>query len=490
MPQNYELNNELFKLCTQDALSIDIAEVRRLLKAGADANTSLPYDLFPMAWEDKLTNSFPLLHVISRYDNAVEVAKLLIEFGADITTRDNGIGNTPLLTAIALQNKTLAKFYIPTAFKTGDSEILKTLSQADHGSECQNTPLILAQKTNMDDVALMLIQCDANPNAICRDGQTAMHWACMLRKNDVISALLQSGADARLINNYDVSTYDYYIYNISLIDVANPIDPQHPTIAKSHTSNMSEFSDLYHFIDNAQIFDALMKKIIKRNKVNPEKDIIEQLKSNIIPSPKLTNRHQAILEQQFTLNKQYFEKQPKSTMSIFNNNRNFLNKLINDCQLELEEKNSALLSISVKNMQRDNIEKYIQDPQQINSQDEQGFTALHWAAMRRDNAMIKKLMEAGADPMLVNNLGRTPLDYYSYVIQAEDMKGACKGDLFDTVRKMLPKGVSEMPEFSSLFNKTEAQITLGTWKRNTLPVDLELFNNHNVTEGNRSNMSI
>jgi ankyrin repeat protein len=46
----------------------------------------------------------------------------------------------------------------------------------------------------------------------------------------------------------------------------------------------------------------------------------------------------------------------------------------------------------------------------VNVRDADGFTALHHAAARGDNATIKYLIERGADVMAVNRAGQTTVD--------------------------------------------------------------------------------
>ena len=40
-----------------------------------------------------------------------------------------------------------------------------------------------------------------------------------------------------------------------------------------------------------------------------------------------------------------------------------------------------------------------------------GCTALHYAVLADDPAIVNMLLEAGADPLKANDYGRTPLDY-------------------------------------------------------------------------------
>lgn len=58
----------------------------------------------------------------------------------------------------------------------------------------------------------------------------------------------------------------------------------------------------------------------------------------------------------------------------------------------------------------------------INEQDYRGFTALHYACLYRNNAMIIKLLAAGADITLTNAFGHLAHDYYKMEIDLEDLR--------------------------------------------------------------------
>jgi hypothetical protein len=47
----------------------------------------------------------------------------------------------------------------------------------------------------------------------------------------------------------------------------------------------------------------------------------------------------------------------------------------------------------------------------ISAQDEDGNTPLHYAVLHRDHALIKKLINAGADWSVENHDGKTPIDF-------------------------------------------------------------------------------
>ncbi|MDP1615466.1 MAG: ankyrin repeat domain-containing protein, partial [Methylococcales bacterium] len=128
--------NELIELIREKPISA--RELTRLIDEGLDPNQMLPITLFSVDSENN-NLSTPLLHLITGKDNSVELAEILIAHGADIGKTDlpreqngsGGVGNTPLLTAIAANDEALAHFLIEQCIKQNRREVL---DQADISS--------------------------------------------------------------------------------------------------------------------------------------------------------------------------------------------------------------------------------------------------------------------------------------------------------------------------------------------------------------------
>ena len=158
--------NELIELIREKPISA--RELTRLIDEGLDPNHMLPITLFSVDSENN-NLSTPLLHLITGKDNSVELAEILIAHGADIGKTDlpreqngsGGVGNTPLLTAIAANDEALAHFLIEQCIKQNRREVL---DQADISSYAGNTPLMLALKKGLIGIAYYLIDqgCDVN----------------------------------------------------------------------------------------------------------------------------------------------------------------------------------------------------------------------------------------------------------------------------------------------------------------------------------------
>lgn len=245
---------------------------------------------------------------------------------------------------------------------------LSETSSPQRSEDCLNTPLVLAVKKGLKDTAIALIHAGADLNIACKDGLTALHWACILRQNDIISELLEQGADPTLTSQYGFNAYQYYNYNIHLMDIAKRIIPYNERHPGSQI-NMPEFNDLYDYItdsfmDNpvAQALKAehplkcadpqfnLNLLINARNQIMPDEIINAVLMVDSKPEHTLEARHQAIVLEQYnpTLNRR-----DQHRMSMV---RGFslvpgvvLNDILRDCDtslLNIYKQNSVVSSYS------------------------------------------------------------------------------------------------------------------------------------------------
>jgi uncharacterized protein len=148
--------NQLLKLIS----STDYRQLREALTNNpAFANEGVPLD-------DNPAKGHPLHRVCDAVfankitdEQAIEIAKILLEFGADIDGfKSRGDNNTPLIAASSLNAEQLAIFYI------------------EQGADILYTPK--------------------------SDGGTALHWACYCGKDKLAAKLIESGAN---LNQTDTS---------------------------------------------------------------------------------------------------------------------------------------------------------------------------------------------------------------------------------------------------------------------------------------------
>jgi uncharacterized protein YegJ (DUF2314 family) len=86
----------------------------------------------------------------------------------------------------------------------------------------------------------------------------------------------------------------------------------------------------------------------------------------------------------------------------------------NDIQVVFEQKEKPENLIEhpmSKNMKESLIEFLKENPSEINSQDELGYTFLHREAIAGNSTSVEILLQSGADKNAQNHVGKTPLDY-------------------------------------------------------------------------------
>ncbi|WP_127484405.1 ankyrin repeat domain-containing protein [Paenibacillus ehimensis] len=155
----------------------DTAELRRLLKAGADKNTKDPQGRTPM--------------MAATYANKPEAVKLLLEAGADVNERDNRLNN-PFLYAGA----------------EGLLDILKLTIEAGADPKLTNryggTALIpAAERAHLDVIRELLTRTKVDVNHVNNLGWTALMEAVVLgsggeKHQQAVRLLVEHGADVNI----------------------------------------------------------------------------------------------------------------------------------------------------------------------------------------------------------------------------------------------------------------------------------------------------
>lgn len=136
----------------------------------------------------------------------------------------------------------------------------------------------------------------------------------------------------------------------------------------------------------------------------------------------------------------------------------------------------APLSAAVFNNEKEKIIALMQDSNNINAACHEGFTALHWACMRRNETMINDLISLGADAYVKNQYGKTPVDYYRYQIKLDDFKSTLDYSAYQRLKKegALVAGPAEAKEFNLVFCTAPAK-EMGATSRNQKPLKMDLF---------------
>jgi hypothetical protein len=148
-------------------------------------------------------------------------------------------------------------------------------------------------------LAKMLIDAGANVNGQGYRGFTPLHWACILRFNDIIELLLAKGANPHIENAFGRKPLEYYISDIAAEDIsfslscaqipgqniemddiaynskdvifvsAQETSDRHKEPSKHNFSTkMSDYSDLYWHIDGILNNLGLNHNIVISSKMN------------------------------------------------------------------------------------------------------------------------------------------------------------------------------------------------------------------------------
>jgi ankyrin repeat protein len=148
----------------------DIQKVRFLLPLGADVNARDPY-----------ASMSPLM--MAAYDGYTEIAKLLIEKGAEINAKGGvDMDMTPLVYAASQDRFDMVKLLI----ENGANVNIKT----KYGW----TPLFFAASRGAVDIAKLLIDKKADVNVTLPTGETVLSEAEKAGKTDLVKMLRQGGA--------------------------------------------------------------------------------------------------------------------------------------------------------------------------------------------------------------------------------------------------------------------------------------------------------
>jgi uncharacterized protein len=164
------------------AANADPQIVEKLLTAGADANARL------------LSGETPLMEAAERGN--LETVRVLVSRGADPNAREANGGQTALMWAVSERH-----------FAVGDAGSARALLGAganpnDIMPKTGLTALIIAAAAGRTEVAALLLDKGADPEAVAADGFTPLHYAAKNKEAvEMVSALLRAGAkpDVRLI---------------------------------------------------------------------------------------------------------------------------------------------------------------------------------------------------------------------------------------------------------------------------------------------------
>ncbi|MEZ0451432.1 ankyrin repeat domain-containing protein [Sphingobacterium thalpophilum] len=154
----------------------------------------------------------PLL--LACYYNKPQIIRILLQHTKTMTIHEAcAAGLTSYVEAIIQQapsvvNEWSAHGFSPLAMATyfNKTDIVRLLLSKKVNpniasrNEQQAYPLHIAAANNHEEIGKMLLEADADVNAVQSTGETALHFAAQHGNIDLIVALLEFGADTRIVN--------------------------------------------------------------------------------------------------------------------------------------------------------------------------------------------------------------------------------------------------------------------------------------------------
>lgn len=183
------------------ATKASLPMVTKLLEAGADPNARL------ISGETVLMGAVPT--------GSVEVVNALLDHGVNVNAAENRGAQTALMWAVAEKHPEAVSALVRRGAdvraksKAGLTPFLLAVQQGDVASARLlldagadlaaapdgRSPLLIAAAAGHEDVALLLLEKAANPNAADRLGLTVLHHAAARGEIQLVKALLDNGAN-------------------------------------------------------------------------------------------------------------------------------------------------------------------------------------------------------------------------------------------------------------------------------------------------------
>jgi len=234
----------------------DVAEVRRLLRAGADVSIANNYGATPMSLAAEVANTDILklllevganvespnadgqtaLLAVSRTGN-VDAARLLLDHGAAVDAKEKFGGQTPLMWASARRHPAMMQLLISKGADVNASSIDRDYQRhvtaegrpksLDSGGL---TPLLYAARENCGACVDVLLRNKADINLPDPDGVSPLLLAIMNSNWDLAKQLVAAGAD---VNQWDIYGESPLL---TAVDLRNRVDGGRASIDPLNTA--------------------------------------------------------------------------------------------------------------------------------------------------------------------------------------------------------------------------------------------------------------
>jgi ankyrin repeat protein len=184
------------------AVESDNPEVTRiLLKAGADAKIANRYGMTPLLLAAEGETA---LMTAARTGSAKSL-ELLLDRGAKVDARDKWYGESALMWAAAENHGDAVKVLIAHGAPVDSRSSLQKITNRNAGQSMLSlgswTPLMYAARENALDAGLALVKGGAGLNLADPDGATALVIAIINANYEFAALLLDAGADPNIVDN-------------------------------------------------------------------------------------------------------------------------------------------------------------------------------------------------------------------------------------------------------------------------------------------------
>jgi len=352
------------------------------------------------------------------YKGHLSIARLLIEKGADVNSRDND-NLTPL--------HIVAQRADASATKPDHSPPLFMASNNGRDNRT-STPLHLASVTGSLDIVNLLIEYGADPNALDATQSSPLHLALVNENLDVVRLLIEHGADVNVPN--DKKRTPLHLAAVSgssdVIELllqknaaVNTRDDRTstPLHLASVTGNSHIVKLLIGHEADLNALDATQSAPLHLALVNENFDIVRLLIEhgadvNVPDHKKLTPLHLAAINGSSDVIVIELLLQMKADVNSQDDNKS--------TPLHLAADSGSLQAVTLLLGREAN----------ANARDNKRSTPLHLASRRGSFNLVKLLLDGGADPNAQNDKGWTALHI------------ATQGGAFEVVQCLLKRGAN------------------------------------------------